>query len=259
MGFYDLSKEERKQFVQALKEDIEKDLEQGNHTAIERYASDQDTYIRKTTYLIIGRYYWNHPLKRTRILDILETLIDHPYEKVRQTVVYSLGEIGKKHAEDVLTLLERGFHDPYHAVRNATIGALKQMSEKNPVPTLQFAKKLLHHQNPEIRRVIVHGIELRGRTHPEDILPLLAEVQHDKDAKVRSYVVHVVAQSSYKNGCLEKVIASLKTWGNKKLVEKALREILDVHKRYENFSEKTYQEAFDYINQQFEGRFQEHT
>jgi hypothetical protein len=259
MGFYDLLKEEKKQFVQTLKKDIEKDLEQGNHTTIVRYASDKDTHIRKNTYLIIGRYYGNHPLKRTRILEILEELIDHPHEKVRQTAVYSLGEIGKKHAEEVLTLIERGFHDPHHSVRNAAIGALKQMSERSPVPTLQFAKKLIHHTNPEIRRIIVHGIELRGRTHPEDILPLLAEVQHDKDATVRSYLVHVIAQSSYKKGCLEKVIASLQTWDNKKLVEKALREILDVHKRYENFSEKTYQEAFDYINQQFEGRYKDHT
>lgn len=251
MGFYDLSKEERKQVVHTLKKDVEQDLAQGKHTTIARYASDSDTYIRKNTYFIIGRYYLGHPQKRTTVLEILENLLDNHHEKIRQTVVYSLGEIGKKHAEDVLTLLEYGLHDSCHAVRNAAIGALKQMSEKNPVPTLQFAKKLLHHPDPKIRRIIVHGIELRGRTHPEDILPLLAEVQHDKDSTVRFYVVHVIAQSSYKKGCLEKVIAALQTWDNKQLVEKALQEILDVHKRYEHFSEKTYQEARDYISQKF--------
>ena len=251
MGFYDLSKEERKHVVQTLKKDVEEDLAQGKHTTIEQYASDTDTYIRKNTYLIIGRYYIGHHQKRTTVLEILKNLLGNPHEKIRQTVVYSLGEIGKKHTEEVLTLLERGFHDPHHSVRNAAIGALKQMSEKNPAPTLHFAKNLLHHPDPKIRRIIVHGIELRGRTHPEDILPLLAEVQHDKDATVRSYVIHVVAQSSYKKGCLEKVIATLHTWDNKQLVEKTLQEILDVHKRYEHFSEKTYQEARDYINQQF--------
>lgn len=51
-----------------------------------------------------------------------------------------------------------------------------------------------------------------------------------------------MVQISYKNGCLEKVVSALKTWENRELVEKALKEILEVHKRYAKFSAKSYNE-----------------
>jgi hypothetical protein len=63
-------------------------------------------------------------------------------------------------------------------------------------------------------------------------------------------IVHVLGQISYKKGCLEKVISALRTWENREIVEKALKEILDVHKRYERFSAKSYCEARDYIERQ---------
>jgi hypothetical protein len=247
MGFYDLPKEKRQQVVLALKEVVEADLNQGMHNHIVHYASDEDTYIRKNTYLVIGRYYQLHPKKRKNVRNVIAVLLKSPNEHVRQSMIYTLGEIGKQNAEDILGLLEQGLNDAHHSVRNATIGALKQMGEKNPVPTLKFAKQFLHHPNPEIRREIIHGIELHGRTHPEDVLPLLAEMQHDDDRKVQSYVVHVMAQISYKKGCLEKVVDSLKTWNNKDIVKKIIEEILDVHKRYAKFSEKNPKDAQEHI------------
>ena len=125
------------------------------------------------------------------------------------------------------------------------------MGEKNPEPTLQFAKHYLHHEDKEIRREICHGIELRGRKYPEDILPLLKELQDDKTARVRNTLVHVIGQIAYKKGCLEVVIKELKTWKNKKLVEDAIEEIIDVHARYKNFSAKTQEEAKTYIENNF--------
>lgn len=96
------------------------------------------------------------------------------------------------------------------------------------------------------------GSELRGGTHLEDILPLLAELQNDPDRRVRETIIHVSGQISYKEGCLEKVISALGDWENRKLVEKALEEILDVRKRYEKFSARSYEEAREYLEQQFE-------
>ncbi|MFX1519749.1 MAG: HEAT repeat domain-containing protein [Promethearchaeota archaeon] len=252
MGFYDLLKEERKKLVKEMNEAIEQDLKSGNSKNIRKYASDSDTYIRKNTYLLMGRTYHNDQDLRDSILNLLENLYQDNDEKIRQTVVYTLGEIGRKMDADKITgLLEKALEDGHHSVRNVVTSALKRMGEKNPKPTLEFAKRFLHHPDPKVRQEIVHGIELRGRTHPGDVLPLLAEVQNDPDKKVQKKIIHVLAQISYKKGCLEKVITALKSWENKELVEKALEEILEVHKRYEQFSAKSYKEAKEYIELQF--------
>ena len=251
MGFYDLPKGERAKLVEKMKEAIERDLQNGVKENILKYASDGDTYIRKNTSLILGRLYRDRPEIRQRILGILKNLFENSDEKVRQTVIYAVGEIGKINANEIMRMLEIALNDEHHSVRNAVIGALKQMGEKNPKPTLRFARKFLHHPNPQIRRVVVHGIELRGRSHPEDILPLLKELQGDRSKKVRETIAHVLAQISYKEGCLEKVLNTLKCWKDKELVKMALKEVLDVHKRYEKFSAKSYEEARKYVTREF--------
>ena len=121
------------------------------------------------------------------------------------------------------------------------------MGEVNPIPVLKWARNYLHHEDKEIRREICHGIELRGRKYPQDILPLLKELQHDKTARVRNTLVHVIGQIAYKKGCIEKVVAHLKSWENKQLVADALKEIIDVHYRYRNFSALTQDGARQYI------------
>ena len=148
-------------------------------------------------------------------------------------------------------LMEQGLFDEHHSVRNAVIGSIKKMGEKNPGPVLKYAKRFLHHQDKEIRREICHGIELRGRKHPQDILPLLRELQHDKTARVRNTLVHVLGQIAYKKGCLETVVADLKTWENKELLKDAIEEIIDVHDRYKDFAIKTQKEAIAYIEKNF--------
>lgn len=237
--------------MKEIKQVIEHDLRCGIVENILKYAADHDTYIRKNTYIILGCLYRDRQDMRESILSVLDALFVNKDEKVRQTVVYALGEIGKIDAQKVLKLFEKALEDEQPSVGRAVTGALKQMGQKNPTSTLEFAKRFLHHPDPKIRRKIIHGIELHGRTHPEDILPLLTEVQNDPNRDVRKIITHVISQISYKKGCLEKVISTLKGWENKELVEKALKEILEVHKRYEKFSAKSFDKAKEYIEHQF--------
>lgn len=246
MGFYDLSKEERQELVKKIQQEIQEDLENNRIDAIYRYSSDPDTYIRKNTYLALGRIYKQDKDLRDRILDLLDHMLEEEDSKIRQTSVYAAGEIGKYDAEIIYPNLEKGLNDDDGSVRNAVVGSLKQMGQKNPGPTLQFARKHLHHADPEIRSKIVHGMELRGRTHPEDVLPLLEELQYDPDKNVRKMMIHVLGQISYKEGCLEKVITALNAWKNQEIIQKALKEILEVHKRYK-FALLSPEEAQEYI------------
>lgn len=251
MGYYDLSKEHRIQFADKIQRAIELDLDNNRYINIQKYSAYNDTYVRKNVYLILGKMYRDDVTQRKNILAAIEVLYKDNDEKVRQTAVYACGEIGKTDFDPISKILEEALSDDHHSVRNAVIGALKQLGGKNPKSTLKFAKKYLHHPDPRIRQEIIHGIELRGRTHPEDILPLLAELQNDRDKKITKMIIHVLGQISYKKGCIEKVVAHLKTWNNQILVEKALEEIIDVHKRYSKFSHKSPKEVQEYIRKEF--------
>lgn len=251
MAFYDLSKIERIELVEKINLHILSEIKKGKHKLTLTYFSDEDTYIRKTAYLAIGKIYNAHPELRKSIMQLFEALFVHEDAKVRQTVINAAGEIGKTDFHPIEKLMEKGLFDEHHSVRNAVIGSIKKMGEKNPIPTLAFAKKFLHHPDKEIRREICHGIELRGRTHPQDILPMLKELQNDKTTRVKKTLVHVIGQIAYKKGCLETVIKDLKVWENTELVKEAIDEIIDVHDRYKNFSVKTQKEAIEYIEKNF--------
>ncbi len=247
MPFYDLNKQERNKLVEKINKEIFLEIKTSSLQNILHYFSDEDTYIRKTAYLAIGKIYKANNNLHQPILNLLVTLFNSDNEKVRQTTINAAGEIGIVDFAPIETLMEKGLFDVHHSVRNAVIGSIKKMGEKNPAPTLAFAHRFLHHTNFEIRREICHGIELRGRTHPQDILPMLKELQHDKKPRVRNTLIHVLGQIAYKKGCLATVIKDLKTWDNKELVQEALAEIIDVHYRYRNFSILTQAEAIDYI------------
>lgn len=247
MAFYDLDKKERITLVEQMNAAILSEICSGKAKQLRDYFSDEDTYIRKTAYLAIGKIYKANEALRKKILLLLADLFRSEKEKIRQTAVNAAGEIGMSDFSVVEELMKKGLFDEHHIVRNAVIGSIKKMGEKNPKPVLAFAKQFLKHDDKEIRREICHGIELRGRTHPQDILPLLKELQFDKTARVRNTLVHVLGQIAYKKGCLETVVADLKTWKNKDLVADALAEIIDVHERYKNFAVKTQEEAIAYI------------
>jgi 3-methyladenine DNA glycosylase AlkC len=250
MGYYDLSKHEREKLVNKMKENVIQDISNSGTDNILKYASDSDTYIRKNVYLIIGRNYRDSKKYREPILEILQKLFKHENELIRQTIVNAAGEIGKHDADKITDLLKGAMNDEHYKVRNAVIGTLKKMSKKNPKPTLQFAEQFLDNPDPKIRRQVIHGVELRGRTHPEDVLPILRKVQDETYKKVRDTIIHVLAQISYKEGCLQKVLNELKSWHNRALVREALEEIKKVHKNYD-FSEHTPKQVEKIINNQF--------
>ncbi|MES2141155.1 MAG: HEAT repeat domain-containing protein [Bacteroidota bacterium] len=247
MSFYELSKEERIKLVEKISKEILAEINSGKFNKIISYCSDEDTYIRKSAYLSIGRIYFAHKELQKKIIKLLDSLLKEDDFKIRQTTINAAGEIGKKEFEIVKHFFDNGLFDAHHSVRNAVIGSVKKMGEPNPKPVLSWAKAYLHHPDKEIRREICHGIELRGRTHPLDILPLLKELQHDKTLRVRKTLVHVLGQIAYKKGCLEIVVEHLKTWENKQLVQDALEEIIDVHDRYKDFAIKTQEQAVQYI------------
>jgi len=248
LAFYNLSKEDRNRLVEKINQDIANDLTSNTTKNIIQYFSDEDTYIRKTSYLAIGKIFYSNQELQDSIIKILKVLLNHKHEKVRQTTINSAGEIGKFHFDKVQSFFDIGLFDEHHSVRNAVIGSVKKMGEKNQEPILAWAKTYLKHEDKEVRREICHGIELRGRTHPQDILPLLKELEFDETRRVTDTLIHVLGQISYKNGCLKTVVSHLNTWKNKELVEKSLDEIVDVHKRYEKFAFLTQEEAINYID-----------
>lgn len=247
MSFYELSKEERIKLVEKISKELLAEIKSGKFNKTISFFSDDDTYIRKSAYLSIGRIYFAENNLQKKIIKLLDSLLQEEDFKIRQTTINAAGEIGKKEFEIVKHCFDNGLFDVHHSVRNAVIGSVKKMGEVNPKPVLSWAKVYLHHPDKEIRREICHGIELRGRTHPLDILPLLKELQHDKTLRVSKTLVHVLGQIAYKKGCLETVVEHLKTWENKQLVQDALKEIIDVYDRYKDFASKTQEQAIQYI------------
>ncbi|MDO8870939.1 MAG: HEAT repeat domain-containing protein [Methanobacteriaceae archaeon] len=253
MGFYDLSKEERIKFVQKMELEVKSELKKDEileNSNISKYASDDDSYIRKNLYLILSRIYLNDYDFQEKIITTTKLLYQSSDEKQRQTAVFAWGEIGKLEFDKVAPLFEMALNDNSHKVKSSIMGSLKKMGEKNPQPTLIFVQKFLNHPDPEIRRLMVHGIELRGRTHPEDVLFILHQLQNEVTPRVRNMIIHVIGQISYKEGCLETVVLDLKNWENEDLVKKSLEEIIKVHQRY-NFAVKSESEAISYIKSKF--------
>jgi hypothetical protein len=251
MAFYDLNKAARIQKVEEISGHLLSDLRSGGDRHFLMYFSDEDTYIRKSAYLVTGKLFFSDKAPEKVILSLLQDLLEHPEAKVRQTAINAAGEIGKKEFGVVQHIFDKGLFDPHHSPRNAVIGCIKKMGEVNPVPVLKWARRYLHHKDKEVRREICHGIELRGRKHPGDILPMLRELEHDPTARVRNTLVHVLGQIAYKEGCLEVVLKHLKSWKNKALVQEALEEIIDVHERYRDFAAHTQKEALSMVRKSF--------
>jgi HEAT repeat protein len=251
MSFYDQSKEERAKRVEQINTDILSEIKAGNQTKITNYFSYEDTYIRKSAYLAIGKIYNENKPLQIKTIKLLDALLPDKDAKIMQTVINAAGEIGIKDFKIVEYFFDKGLFDEHHSVRNAVIGSMKKMGEKNPEPILAWARKYLHHPDKEVRREICHGIELRGRKFPADILPLLKELQHDRTARVRNTLIHVLGQIAYKRGCLKVVIEDLNHWDNKELTDKAIEEIIDVHERYKDFSSLSQNEAIEYIEKHY--------
>src|ERR1700744_695984 len=95
MGFYDLSKEQRNVLVGQISGHIKADIRAGLTPFLLRYFADEDTYMRKTAYLVIGRLYLAEKKLQKAILRSLKALLKEEDPKIRQTAVNAAGEIGK--------------------------------------------------------------------------------------------------------------------------------------------------------------------
>lgn len=240
MKFYDLSKEERKEFVSNMKSELVIDFKSQKFDKFLEYGQDEDTYIRKNCYLNIARIYSEESNLRNIISSLLKREIKNSNELVRQTIVYTVGEIGRKIPKDfdnIKIIFDLGIFDASYRVQNAVVGALKRFGEKQPTIMLDYVNSHLTIDNSKLRAKLIHGMELRGRTHPEDVLPVLEKMQHDHSLAVQKKIIHVLGQISYKKGCLTKVLNNLKHWENIDLVKKAIEEIKQVHLNYINFAD----------------------
>ncbi|MCW3092135.1 MAG: hypothetical protein JWP81_3204 [Ferruginibacter sp.] len=94
--FYDLSKEERVKMVSTICAGIETELGSGELKTTVAYFSDSDTYIRKSAYLSVGRIWFDDKNLQAAIIKMLDGFFVKDDFKVRQTVINSAGEIGKK-------------------------------------------------------------------------------------------------------------------------------------------------------------------
>ncbi|MFH0860109.1 MAG: HEAT repeat domain-containing protein [Candidatus Altiarchaeota archaeon] len=249
MGFYDMGRRERADYVHNMREALLDDFRRGDESNIRRYFSDDDGHVRQKAYLAAGRLYKEKRELRENILKTLHELSSSKDEKVRQTVVHCYSEIGMITPDEAVKVFETALADGSWKVRNSVVGSLKVIGEKNPDAAIGFANSFLRNPDPRIRKAVLHGLELRGRTHPQDILPVLEKAQFDSDREVRETLVHVLSQISYKKGCLEKVVNALNGWENKDMVKKAVKEILEVHRRYARFSHMTADKAEEYMRE----------
>ena len=132
MAFYDLKKEDRVELVEKISKEIFDELSAGKQEKIVIYFSDEDTYIRKTGYLAIGRIYKANQRLQPRVLKLLDRLAVSENEKVRQTAINAAGEIGMKDFDHVAKFMENGLYDKHHSVRNAVIGSIKKNGREKP-------------------------------------------------------------------------------------------------------------------------------
>ena len=85
MGFYDLDKKQRLQLVDKINKEVFNDIEINQQRNIIIFCSDNDTYIRKTAYLAIGKIFKNNHDFQNKIIILLEksVLTFHPYQVLK--------------------------------------------------------------------------------------------------------------------------------------------------------------------------------
>ena len=143
MAFYDLSKPERIKLVAEISDSILGELKSARVKITLEYFKNEDTYIRKSAYLSIGRLYFSNAKLQSKIIMLLAGLQIHDNFKIRQTVINAAGEIGKRDFKIVEHFFDKGLFDVHHAPRNAVIGSVKKMGDFIPmilgiIITLQF-------------------------------------------------------------------------------------------------------------------------
>ncbi|KJS86521.1 MAG: hypothetical protein JM58_06785 [Peptococcaceae bacterium BICA1-8] len=237
MAFYELTKEERKQKYIDILDNICIAMQNNVLSEIKPLFDHQDTYFRKAAYLAVGKIYVSEPKMIKDILECLNELFQNESERIRQTVIYSCGEIAIYDFESVREFFDKGMIDDHHSVRNAVVGSLKKAGGKNPDKILPYCNANIVSSNLETRRLSCHCLELRGREHPQEIIDILKFLQYEKIKRVKDMLIHVLGQISYKKGCLFYVTKQVESWDNKEIFRLYKQEVIEVHGRYENFSE----------------------
>jgi len=248
MSFYDLSDEERILKKEEIAGVILRSVTDNLPAIILPFFNDEDTYIRKAAYQAVSKLYQDNVTLREPLILWLIGLQENEQENVRQTVVYAAGEIAAKDFPVVEAILEKGLVDAHHSVRNAVTGGLKNAGNKNPA-ALAFCERHITSSDPETRRLVLHGLELRGRTHPQEIIGLLRMLQFDKNKRVWDMLIHVLGQISYKKGCFAFVSKELESWENNDIYSAFAKEAIEVHGRYEKFSELTQAQVINYFKE----------
>lgn len=57
MAFYDMPKNERDNFVALILHAVDTGIREGSTDRFARYFADEDTYVRKSAYLAVGKVY----------------------------------------------------------------------------------------------------------------------------------------------------------------------------------------------------------
>ena len=247
MNYYKLPKEEREKYKSLIKNTVFSSVKTNATDEVMPFLSGKEPCIRKVTYQAIGSQYKQNKEIRPLILAWLEHLYENTNEKVRQTVIYACGEIAGIDFIAAETLLTKGLFDSHSSVRNAFVGSLKTSVNKNP-DIMAFCEKYILSDEPEIRRLICHGLELRGRKHPQEIIGCLEKLQYDKNKRVRKMLIHVLGQISYKKGCFYFVENEVSSWENNGIYKEFQKEVIEVHVRYEKFSELSQNDVIEFFS-----------
>src|SRR5690349_24714629 len=127
MSFYSLSKQQRVDLVAGIKAEILSGIQKNNLQSLIKYFSDEDTYIRKSGYLITGKIYFENANLQRKLIAALNKLFKEEHHRFRQTVINAAGEIGMHNFDVVQSFFDRGLFDEHPTVRNAVIGSVKKM------------------------------------------------------------------------------------------------------------------------------------
>lgn len=103
----ELPKEAKDRFLEALRADIELDLALGTYENIRKYASDTDEYVRKNTYIVLGKIYSTHFHLKDQVYFAVDRLLKDANSQIRQTAVLAFGELMKLDARRAIDLLTK--------------------------------------------------------------------------------------------------------------------------------------------------------
>lgn len=107
MKFSDLPKEARDKFLEVLRLDIERDLTEGTDRSIQRYASSTDEFVRRNTYLILGKLYSTHFDLKDKVYFTVDKLLKDANNQVRETAVMTFGELMRLDPRKAVGLVAR--------------------------------------------------------------------------------------------------------------------------------------------------------